>query len=83
MLEIQRTSIDVKIDGITYKLRMPSFLESSKYRKDLELMDSAEKQTDLLMSYLDSLGIPKNVVGSLDPDSIDPILEFVRGGKKK
>lgn len=83
MLELYRTKVEVKIDGATHNLRLPTYKESIAYGKKIKAVEGEDERADLLMSYLDELGLPKAVTETLELDHIGQVLDFITGSKKK
>jgi hypothetical protein len=84
LIELTRTTIEVKIDDKTFNMRMPTYKEGIQYKSSVkECGDDEIKTSDLLMGYLEKLGMPKEVTETLEIGHLEKILEFILGAKKK
>lgn len=84
MLELTRTTIEVKLDGKEYTLRMPTYKEGILYKHEIKLLqDDDVKASERLVEYLSKLGLPKEVSESLEIGHLEQVLEFILGAKKK
>lgn len=84
MLELTRTTVEVKLDGKTYTLRMPTYKEGVQYRSDVaKNKEDDVKCAQLLITYLSNLGFPAEVSESLETNHLVDILDFIQGAKKK
>ena len=81
MIEIkERSKITVKVYGKTYEMRMPSLSEMANMQDKLrgESADSLR----IFADFLESQGLPKNVVNDLQVEHATLIVEHLAGSKK-
>ncbi len=84
MLELERKQFEVKIDGQVYNLKMPTYKQSVAYKKQVTENASDEvKSAELLLSYLNDLGLPLAVGETLEVEHLGQLLEFILGSAKK
>ena len=84
MLELTRVKIEIKLDGQTYSMRMPTYKETIKHQVESKAIANDEvKSSEHLMKYLSELGLPIEVCESLELDHLEKILDFILGAKKK
>lgn len=84
MLELVRSTIEVKLDGKVYTLRMPTYKEGILYKSEVKKISEDDiLSSNLLIDYLSKLGLPKEVCESLEIEHLEKVLEFILGAKKK
>jgi hypothetical protein len=83
MLELVKAKLPVKIDDVVHELRSPTYRDSLEYENKLKDLDDPKLKADALFSYLESLGLPRNVSESLEIGHITQILTYVTGEKKR
>ena len=71
----------VKVNGESYKMRFPTMLEASNFKKYIDKPDVDELEAISLL--FDKLGMPKNVVESLETDQITNLVTGLMASKKK
>ena len=72
----------VQVDDEVYMVKIPTLGDQKALQKDLESLDkNSADATEKMVSWLDSLGFPRNVAESLDVDSITQVIEAI--SKKK
>lgn len=84
MLELTRSTIDVKLDDKVYKLRAPTYAEGLEYKKQAkDCVEDETKLFELLGAFLAKLGFPVEASKTMEVGHLEKILEFVLGTKKK
>lgn len=82
-MEIVRKKLEIKIYGNSYELKYPSYRDSVGYEKELkECQDDAEKKANALFSYLEKLGLPKEIAEEMPTEDIISVMEVLSGQKK-
>lgn len=84
-IELKPTVFSVKVEGESYEVRKPKATTLSQFQVKLANFDSKKddsKAIDLIIDFLDSLGLPKEVASELDIDQIETLMEHI-GSKKK
>lgn len=72
----------VEVDGTTYELTKPTVAMKQDLSLKLNSKDAkAPNTTDCLVSFVASLGLPKEVIESMDEDNFIELVEFI--SKKK
>jgi len=83
MLEITKKIKSVKIEGVMYEMKMPTYKDSLAYDAEVtECGDDSAKKADALFSYLASLGLPKEVAIGLEVEAITAVVSYLAGEKK-
>lgn len=77
MLKIEKKFYEIEIDGVLYKVSAPTVLQIKKYSQVNE-----KESFDVFVELVEELGIPKNVLMSLDIESIEKISELLFPKKK-
>lgn len=80
--KVEKKSIRLIIDEQTYEMKVPSVMQHMKIRKDIAAA-SPEDSIQIMADYLISLGLPKEVVESLDNDTFLDLYTFAHSSKKK
>lgn len=73
-MELVKTELKIKIYGNEYSVRKPTVKDTFEYRKSFNELKTEEEQTLALIDYLSRLGIPTEVVESLEVDHLFEIL---------
>jgi hypothetical protein len=82
-MEIVKKKLNLKIYGNSYEMKFPSYKDSISYEKKLkECGDDSEKKADTLLSYLEQLGLPKEVSEEMPTEDIISVMEHLSGQKK-
>lgn len=77
-MEFKRTEIEVKVYGGTHKLRLPTFRHVAEYRAAVKEAGSDEmKLADGLITFLERLGLPKDVSEDLEVDHLAQLANFI------
>lgn len=79
--KVEKKSIRVIIGDSTHEMKVPSVMQHVKVRKDI----AAAKPEDsivVMAEYLTMLGLPKEVVESLDSDTFLDLYTFIHSSKK-
>lgn len=79
--KVQKKSIKVTVGEQSYDLSLPSVAQSKKIKKDLEEVE-AGGAVEVMADYVASLGLPKEVVDSLDYDTFLELYSFIHNPKK-
>lgn len=83
MLEITKKTKIVKIDGIEYSLKQPTYKDSLEYDESVKSVgEDTKAKIDCLYDYLEKLGLKKEISTDLDIESITEILNYLSGQKK-
>lgn len=85
MLELNKTEIDAKIYGESYKLRLPTVREAQHYgkvAKDLD-KDDVAGMIDAAIDLLDSCGLPKKVSEQMTVDHMMQVVGVLVPSEKK
>lgn len=84
MLEINKRVLEVKIDGVVYKLKYPTVLQLKQLSEAAKSLESNKtEELELLISLLETLGLPKAVSYELEPEAFQKIIEILSGAQKK
>lgn len=81
-MKLVRTVFEIELDDKKFSLRKPTFKESQKYREDLLKMGENGDAAQVMASFLENLGLPKEVFETLEFDHITQLMEAVTGSKK-
>lgn len=81
-MKIVKTKIDVEIYGEQISLRKPSVLETKQYREDLKKLDENADASDVMQSFLEKMGLPKELYVQLELGHIVEILDLITSAKK-
>lgn len=81
-MKLVRTVFEIELDDKKFSLRKPTFKESQQYREDLLKMGENGDAAQVMMSFLENLGLPKEVFETLEFDHITQIMDAVTGSKK-
>ena len=83
-LELKRLpGLNVKLDGKTYSLRRPNLGERLKLERTLKEKGEGSESLLAIMEFLFSIGLPKDVLTTLEPEMIEEILLALNPSKKK
>jgi len=83
MLEITKKIKSVKIEGVMYEMKTPTYKDSLSYDAEVASCgEDATKKADALFSYLEALGLPKEVALNLEIDSLTAVISYLAGEKK-
>lgn len=74
--------LKVKFEGESFDVRFPSMLEAVELGKKTKDKTEAE-QSDVMVEFLVKLGLSKKLMGVLDPDAVNMIVENIMPSKKK
>lgn len=77
----ENKGIKIEIDGVEYQLRKTNFGDQRIFAR-IKKMDELECFEEIL-SFLESLGIPKNISELLPIDFIKPLFEEIFKDEKK
>lgn len=80
MIKLERKKLKIEIDGGEYELRFPTAIERQRYADASSEEKNALTET---IAFLVTLGLPKDVVESMEIDHMFLILEEFRPDKKK
>jgi hypothetical protein len=85
MLEIKGpTKVLMKIMGVDYDVRKPTIGEVEENAEQAKINDGDPSATvKQVISFIGKLGIPENVLRSLELDQLNEIMEYLNGSKKK
>jgi hypothetical protein len=81
-MKIVKTILEIEIYDQKIEMRKPTFKESQQYRESLLKMGENGDAADVMMAFLESLGLPKEIFESLEFGHITQIMELVTGSKK-
>lgn len=81
-LELKRKKINVKLDGQSYPLTVPTLREADKYQARAKKAGDEGKELELLFDFLNERGLPKEVIESLEVDHVNLLVEHLLGVKK-
>ncbi len=69
----QANEMEVKWAGVVYKLREPSAKEMNAYQKQIKADE--ENSLDLLIQFVSSLGLPKEIAETLSAAKLNQLVE--------
>jgi hypothetical protein len=81
-VKLEKTKIELDVYGTVYNLSRPSFkqaLDLKEKNKD----KSEEEANEIMLEFLESLGLPKNVTMDMEVDHVTQILDVLMPSKKK
>jgi very-short-patch-repair endonuclease len=76
-----KSKIVVELDGKQYELNKPTVMQKQEYIKQLTSATDSNSQVQLLIDFVSSLGMPKEVILNMDEDVFMDLFEFIN--KKK
>ena len=82
-MDLASTTLALKWNGAEYSLKHPSVKQHMLYTKDLE--KSKGKEVECLISFLEGLGLPKNVSYEMELGHLQKVIGALTGadaGKK-
>lgn len=80
--KVEKKSIRVSIGEQKYDVRVPSVLEQKEVQRKIKEAGN-EGSIDVMANHLADLGLPADVVSSLDVDTFLDLYEFIHMPKKK
>lgn len=82
-IKLQRSVVKFDIYGTVYELRKAQWREVDELQDKVEsCKDSIKEQMKLTGEYLVSLGLPKEVLDTLDAEHVNTIMEALAPKKK-
>lgn len=81
-LKFERSKVSVEIYGEKLELRKPTFGESVELSKKIKENGGEENSTEIIMQFLESLGLPKQLLQSMEAEHVVTLLEHISGKKK-
>ena len=81
-MKLVRTVFEIELDDKQFSLRKPTFKESQQYREDLLKIGENGDAAQVMMSFLENLGLPEEVFETLEFDHITQLMDAVTGSKK-
>jgi len=82
MLEFKRRELALKVYGEEYKILFPTVSQVQNYAKELNKRGE-EDAGELLLEFLDKLGLPKEVSGEMESDHLQQVVNALMPAKKK
>jgi len=82
MLEFKKKSLQIKIYGKEYNVSFPTVGQVQRWVKDSK-KGAEEDQNDLLMEFLEELGLPKDVFQEMYPEDAEQLVGMLIPAKKK
>ncbi len=84
MLEIVKTKKSISIDGVVYEIKTPNKEQVIKYNKEVhDAGGDVEKILKTSESIFLEVGLPKEIIDSLEIEHFVAISEYLFGAKKK
>lgn len=84
MLELTKTTIDVKIGAEEFKMSAPTYEQGLRYKKEIkEAGEDEEKVFLVVSSFFESHGLPKAASSQLESKHLEMIMDALIGVKKK
>lgn len=84
MFEFARTTAEVSFEGKTYTVRLPSEKEKVDYfSKSSGAKESKESLYEAMSSFIEKMGLPKEVIDNLESEHLTSLIEFMILPKKK
>jgi len=81
MLDFDNDCVEMKLDGKVVKLSLPSNGRIKQYQSDLSKSE-VEKHEDLLVEFLESLGLPNGAYFKLSPQQTKKLLRALHSDEK-
>ena len=78
-LDLNKTVINVKLDGQEYKIGAPTVRQSEKYQAKIDSKAAKGKELDAFIDLLGELGLPRDVSENLDVVQIKKLSEGLLG----
>ena len=78
-MELKRRKLKFTLDGEEYKVLFPTVRQLDSYQKDLD--KNKGKELDCLVSFLDNLGLSKDVSYGLEVTHLEQIVGEISGSK--
>jgi NAD(P)H-hydrate repair Nnr-like enzyme with NAD(P)H-hydrate epimerase domain len=79
-MEFKRKKFSFKLDGESYEFGFPNVKQFSEYQKKLE--KGKGKELDLIVDFLEGLGLKREVTESMEADHLVQIVDVLSGQKK-
>lgn len=79
--KIERKKLSVEIYGTEYAISKPKFKQVIDMQEKLQALP-AEEKFKYISKFLADTGIPEDVLGDMDADSVIELLEVINGSKK-
>jgi hypothetical protein len=73
----------VKIDGDVYSVRLPSIVIARDLAKQIEKADDDYANIDIMISFLESSGIPNGVLERCSIEQVESLVQVAMPSKKK
>ena len=84
MLELTKAKVEIKFEGQIYNMRVPTYKEGIAYEVELQkIATDPIASGDHLISYLEKLGLPKEISEQLELSHLFKILDAISEAKKK
>ena len=81
-MEFKRRELELNIYGEEHKLLFPTVKQVQDYANKLKEQGD-EKAADLLVDFLDGLGLPKAVCEGMESEHLQMVIEKLMPAKKK
>jgi hypothetical protein len=82
-VEFEKTILNVKFEGSTYTVRYPSTRKALIFSTEFEkVKDSAIASLEMIIDYLDGLGLPRVAAEEMEMHHLVEILEAFNSKKK-
>lgn len=82
MKKFERTKQTIDIYGEVYNVSRPTFKRSLELGKQSDKKSDEESQ-ELMLDFLEEMGIPKKVTMDMEVDHVTTLIEFLMPSKKK
>lgn len=82
-MKLVRTSLEIDFYGEKITLRCPTYKEGKDYRDQLSALEKDADATEVLMNFLEKMGLPKEKFMELEFSHVNEVMEFLLGTKKK
>lgn len=79
--EIKRKVINVSVDGNEHKLCIPTAKQVYEFEQKMKANDQA-KYFDLIKDFMNELGLPMDLIDSLDIITLGELVDMLVGKKK-
>jgi len=82
-VEFKRTEFVFKLDEKEYRVKHPSVMQVEALQKEYKKDDEKKQDLGVVISFLENLGLPKDVSYGMEPGHLETIVDSICGSKKK
>ena len=81
-MKLVKSILELEVYGEKVELRKPTFKEAQSYRDELIKLGESGDATEVMVNFLEKLGLKKEIFDSLELAHVNQIMDLVTGSKK-